>query len=58
MSERQRRVAYQRACNRGADDYRAGKPITANPYKISDWGLGGWWEMGWREAKAENEATK
>ncbi len=34
----------------GADAHDAGKPLTANPYKKSRWGMGDIWELGWYQA--------
>lgn len=51
MSALTRYRAYDRAVERGRRDNAAGVPRTSNPYKVSEWGLGGWWDMGWQEAE-------
>lgn len=43
------------ACNQGFDAYEQGLPIDVNPYppgREQDW-----WEMGWEEAKEQDETN-
>ena len=50
MGEKERRKRAARAYQEGRQAYQDGLPLDANPYKISDWGVGGFWRMGWEGA--------
>lgn len=51
MGAKDRWERNQKAIEEGILAYHDGVPLDQCPYKHSDWGLGGWWDMGWREAK-------
>lgn len=47
-----------RAVREGYQAYQAGKPITDNPYKVSDWGVGGSWNCGWWDGKNDKDRPR
>jgi len=49
MGARQRSTAYKRAIKRGEVARSCGITRADNPYKISAWGLGIWWLMGYNQ---------
>jgi len=49
MSATERSERYRRAIEEGKTARSLGKPQSACPYKRSEWGLGGWWDMGWEK---------
>ena len=51
MSARERADARRRAFNKGGRSFLQGKSIENNPYKISMWGNGVEWRMGWFAAR-------
>lgn len=51
MSARERAYRAMRAAAEGAAAFNAGKPMRACPYKVSNWGAGVDWQMGWERAK-------
>ncbi|KKL56616.1 hypothetical protein LCGC14_2243610 [marine sediment metagenome] len=53
MGSRERWERNQKAIEEGNKAYRDGLTVEDCPYKISEWGLGHWWLMGWNEAKQE-----
>ncbi len=53
MSARERTERAYRAEERGKRDRRSGIPYDKNPYKISPWGVGVYWQIGWRAADKE-----
>jgi len=55
MSASKRWKRGQRAIEEGKTARSLGKPKSACPYKRSDWGLGGWWDMGWEQQKCAEE---
>ena len=55
MGSRERWERNERAKEEGKKAYRDGIPADQCPYKYSTWGLGGWWLMGWNEAKQNND---
>jgi len=55
MSARQRAEAHRKAIRKGNEAFWKGESLDNNPYKISVWGVGRAWEMGWLDAKSEKE---
>lgn len=55
MSARQRSEAFKRAVRKGSDAFWRGESIDSNPYKKSEWGNGGAWDMGYRRAMQAKE---
>ena len=47
MGARQRADRFSRAVEEGLKAAKEGKPLSACPYKDSEWGLGGAWKLGW-----------
>jgi len=52
------RGRHQRATNEGRYAFILGLELSANPYKVSPWGVGGAWVMGWQGAKHEKEQKR
>ena len=55
MGSRERWERNQKATEEGKQAYHGGLIQDDCPYKISIWGLGGWWLMGWHRAKQQVE---
>ena len=53
MGAKDRWERNMKAKEKGKQAYRDEVPIEQCPYKYSEWGLGGWWDMGWREAEQQ-----
>jgi len=51
MSASDRHKRSMEAVSEGAQAYRKGVSLENNPYKISLWGLDGFWKMGWDDEK-------
>lgn len=58
MGSRERWEANDRALKKGGKAYQDGIPLDQCPYKFSQWGLGAWWEKGWREAQQKDLEAK
>jgi ribosome modulation factor len=60
MSARERVAARERAYNKGGRSFLQGKSIENNPYKVSTWGNGIEWRMGWFAARdsAKKDAVR
>lgn len=58
MGSRERWKANDRAKKRGEKAYQDGIPLDQCPYVYSQWGLGFWWDMGWREAQQKDLEAK
>ncbi|HEC62694.1 MAG TPA: hypothetical protein ENI27_10655 [bacterium] len=58
MGSSERWKANDKALKRGAKAYRDGIHLDQCPYKYSQWGLGGWWDMGWREEQQKELEAK
>lgn len=56
MSARQRADRATKAIAEGVEAFKQGKPASACPYKVSDWGTGGDWLLGWSRAKQQSTA--
>ncbi len=53
MSASERTERMYRALDRGRTARRSGISYDKNPYKLSPWGMGAYWQLGWMEADKE-----
>ncbi len=49
MGEKERRLRSEKATQEGRQAYKNGISLDNNPYKISVWGMGSFWKMGWED---------
>ncbi len=56
MGARDRTRRYLRAKERGEEAFWRGEPFESCPLKVSEWGSGGFWQLGWREAERAAKA--
>ena len=55
MSARERQERQAKAIYEGRLAYREGKSLDDCPYKRSNWGVGGFWDMGFNREKADTQ---